>query len=103
MANPIAYVVLGSLQGHPGGSDSAPEDEVMVGVFINATFVTVSPGNKTGISGSVVVPFNYGDSYEQICESVTALVVDAVQSQTKVPPRVRIIGHEQTVENGSKD
>jgi hypothetical protein len=91
MANSIAYVTLGSVQGHPGGNDTAPEDVQQKGVWVNACYVTVSPGNNTGLSGSVVVPFNYGDDMDAVLEAITALVIEAVEKETKVAPRVRIL------------
>ena len=91
MATSIAYVTLGNVQGHPGGNDVAPEDIQQKGVWLNACYVTVSPGNNTGLSGSVVVPFNYGDDMQAVLEAVAELVIEAVEKETNVAPRVRIL------------
>jgi hypothetical protein len=97
MATSIAYVTLGNVQGHDGSNDAPPEDVVQTGVWLTATYVTVTPSNKTGISGSVTVPFNYGDETAEILEAVTALVLDAVAKKADIaPPRVRIVGQGET-------
>jgi hypothetical protein len=95
MAASIAYVTLGSVQGHPGSMDAPEEGVVYTGVWINACYVIVSPSNKTGVSGSVLVPFNYADDYQGIIEAVQSLVTSAVKKKTGVAPRVRIIGQEE--------
>jgi hypothetical protein len=96
MAASIVYVVLGGLQCFDGSAgDSPPEDVDLVGLWLNVSYATVSPGNKAGVMGTAVVPFNYGDDDVAIEEAIGSVVADAVKQKTGVAPRVRIIGRQE--------
>jgi hypothetical protein len=95
MSRSMAYVTFGPVQGHPGGNDAPPEGIDLTGVFLNVGYVTVSPSNKTGISGSLVIPFNFGDDCAAVFEAVKTLVAADVKAKTGTEPKVHILGQEE--------